>query len=142
MSLSTSVAFPRSLVNQILHCAQQQPERETCGLIGAKGGLPASFYAVDNIAEPPESRFGLDPQQQIGAMRAMRERGEDLFAIFHSHPEAAAEPSSLDLELAAYPEALYLIVSLGTQGVLELRGFRLQASGRFAEVPLLLQPST
>jgi proteasome lid subunit RPN8/RPN11 len=142
MPLSTSIAFPRSLVNQIFHCAQQQPKRETCGLIGAKDGLPASFYAVDNIAEQPECRFGLDPQQQIGAMRAMRERGEDLFAIFHSHPEAAAEPSSLDLELAAYPEALYLIASLGIQGVLELRGFRLQASGRFAEVPLLLQPST
>jgi proteasome lid subunit RPN8/RPN11 len=68
----------------------------------------------------------------------MRERGEELFAIFHSHPQAPAEPSATDLELAAYPDALYLIVSLNTKGVLELRGFRIDASRAVEEVELLL----
>lgn len=139
MSSSPPIEFPRAVVNQLLHSAQLYPEREVCGLIGARCGIPATVYVVDNIAEPPESRFSLDPQHHIAAIRTMRECGEELFAIFHSHPSSPAEPSDLDLEQAAYPDALYLIISLGTRGVLELRAFRLEASGRFAEVPLQLQ---
>ena len=55
----------------------------------------------------------------------MRENGEELFAIYHSHPHAPATPSATDLQQAAYPTALYLIISLNTKGVLELQGFRL-----------------
>jgi proteasome lid subunit RPN8/RPN11 len=56
----------------------------------------------------------------------MREQGEELFGIYHSHPHSPAEPSDTDLRQAGYPEALYLIVSLNTKGVLEMRGFRLR----------------
>ena len=33
-------------------------------------------------------------------------------AIYHSHPRSAAEPSQTDINLAEYPEYLYVIVSL------------------------------
>ncbi len=102
-----------------------------------ENGVPASCYPVANAAGDPATRFQLDPQGQIAAMRAMREKGEALFAIFHSHPTAPALPSAEDAAQAAYPEALYLIISLNTKGVLELRGFRLQGQG-FGEVELLL----
>jgi proteasome lid subunit RPN8/RPN11 len=59
-------------------------------------------------------------------MANMRDQGEELFAIYHSHPTAPAEPSAIDLELAAYPDALYLIISLNTKGILEMRGFRIE----------------
>lgn len=133
--------IPRRLVNQILHHAQEFPEREVCGLIGSRNGVPVQCYPVPNVAEHPECRFLLDARQQINAMRLMRERGEELFAIFHSHPTGTAEPSVADLQQADYPEALYLIASLGTKGVLELRGFRLNAAHEFVEVPLRLQPA-
>jgi len=45
------------------------------------------------------------------------------FAIYHSHPHAPATPSTTDIELANYPDALHLIISLNTKGVLEIRGF-------------------
>ena len=133
------VELPRPLVNQLLHYAQISPEAEVCGLIGAKAGEPRTCYPVRNIAEGPNVRFQLEPQEQIEAMRQMRERGEELFAIFHSHPTTPAEPSPLDLAEAAYPEALYLIISLNTKGVLEMRGFRLSLDERFTEVELLLK---
>ena len=139
MPRSLPITFPRGLVNQILQCAQQQPGLEVCGLIGARNGIPRTLYAVTNVAESPDFRFALDPQQQIAAIRAMRDHGEELFAVFHSHPAAPAEPSTWDLEEAGYPELLHLIVSLGTPGVLELRGFRFSRSGGFDEVPLLLE---
>jgi hypothetical protein len=44
----------------------------------------------------------------------MRERGEKLIAIYHSHPRAVnPHPSETDVRLAFYPSATYLIVGLG-----------------------------
>ena len=141
MNPNMPIDIPRTLVNQILHHAQEFPEREVCGLIGARNGIPTQCYPVTNVAEHPECRFLLDAREQINAMRLMRERREDLFAIFHSHPADTAEPSSVDLQQADYPDTVYLIISLGTKGVLELRGFRLQGPHQFEEVPLRLQPA-
>lgn len=136
---SQKIVLPRPLVNQLLHYAQSSPDLEVCGLIGAKNGLPGTCYPVRNIAEKPDCRFALDPKEQIAAMRRMQEQGEELFALFHSHPAAPAEPSATDLEQATYPDTLYLIVSLNTKGVLELRGFRIGgADRRVNEVELLL----
>lgn len=134
-----AIRLSRPLVNQLLHHAQSSPELEVCGLVGARGGVPATCYPVKNTSAEPECRYFLDPEEHIGTLRIMQERGEELFAIFHSHPAAPAEPSATDLELAAYPDALYLIISLDTKGVLELRGFRIGADKRVDEVELLLE---
>ena len=132
------IEIPRELVNQILHHAQSTPDLEVCGLIGAKDGKPTSCHPVRNIAATPHLRFQLEPTGQIEAMRRIRERGEALFAIFHSHPTAPAEPSPVDLAEAAYVDALYLVISLNTKGVLEMRGFRIGEDKSVAEVTLLL----
>jgi proteasome lid subunit RPN8/RPN11 len=119
------IQFPRKLTNQLLHLAQISPDLEVCGLIGSKYGLPSSCYPVENIAKQPQQRFQLDAAQQISAMAKMRDQGEELFAIYHSHPTAPAIPSIFDLEQAPYPEMLYLIISLNTKGILEMRGFKI-----------------
>lgn len=119
------IKIPRKITNQLLHFAQLSPDAEICGLIGSKNDLATSCYPIKNRADQPRQRFLLDAEQQISAMSAMRDQGEELFAIYHSHPSAPAIPSDTDLELAAYPEALYLIISLNTKGVLEMRGFKI-----------------
>lgn len=119
------IQMPRKITNQLLHLAQISPNLEVCGLIGSRNGLPSSCYPIKNTAEQPQQRFQLDAEQQISAMAKMRDQGEQLFAIYHSHPSAPATPSATDLELTAYPEALYLIISLNTKGILEMRGFKI-----------------
>ncbi len=131
------IHFPRPLINQILQQAQQAEDSEICGLVSARHGQPVRCYPVANTAGQPEQRFLMDPQQQIGALRQMRERGEELFAIYHSHPHAPALPSATDLREAAYPDALYIIISLATEGTLEMRGFRLQG-GAVEDVELVV----
>ncbi len=121
-----NIQIPRKITNQLLHLAQISPDLEICGLIGGKNGLPTSCYPVKNNSEHPQQRFQLDAAQQIAAMSRMRDRGEELFAIYHSHPAAPAQPSITDLEQAAYPDALYLIISLNTKGILELRSFKIE----------------
>lgn len=119
------IQISRKITNQLLHLAQLSPDLEVCGLIGSKNGLPSSCYPVKNTAEQPQQRFQLDAGQQISAMAKMRDQGEELFAIYHSHPSAPATPSITDLELASYPKVVYLIISLNTKGILEMRGFKI-----------------
>jgi len=129
------ICLPRSLVLDILHQAQASPEREICGLISAKGGQAYACYPVPNVAADPTRAFQLDPRRQIEIMSAWRACGESLYAIYHSHPHAPAVPSTADVQQFAYPGAYYLIVSLNTQGVLEMRGFA--TTPPFTEIPLL-----
>jgi proteasome lid subunit RPN8/RPN11 len=134
---SLDIQIPRKLANQLLHLAQLSPDLEVCGLVSSQNGVPCHCYPVANVAEQPAQRFLLDAAAQIAAIKAMRDCGEELFAIYHSHPTAPAIPSSTDLELAAYPDALYLIISLNTKGILEMRGFHInQQTAR--EIPLTL----
>lgn len=119
------IRLPRPLANRILALAQSSPDREICGLVSEANNHELRCIPVTNVAEQPKRLFTMDPAQQIDAMRQMREQGETLFAIYHSHPTGPAEPSATDIEQAGYPEVLHLIVSLGTKGVLELSGYLL-----------------
>lgn len=121
--IENEIQLSRKLTTQLLHLAQSSPDTEVCGLIGAKDDEPSSCYPIENTASNPSTRFQLDAQQHIAAFKQMRDNGEELFAIYHSHPNAPAEPSATDIDMASYPEALYLIISLNTKGVLEIRGF-------------------
>ena len=126
------------LTQQILFHAQSFPTNEVCGLIGAKNGVPCSCYPIENTAEQPKTQFLLEPKQQIAAQVAMREKGEALFAIYHSHPTAPALPSTMDIALANQPDVLHLIISLDTKGVLEMRGFQI-VEGQSQEMILTLR---
>lgn len=128
--------IPRPLATKLLFEAQKRPDEEVCGLVGARGETPHSLYPVANIAEERTDTFEMDPQGQIEAMKTMRERGETLWAIYHSHPDAPPEPSARDLAEIGYPEALYLIISLSIKGVLEMRAWRMTDGGNMEEVTL------
>jgi len=117
------IEIPSALAVEILHHAQQNSNVEVCGLIGGRHRQALSCYPIDNIADDPVCLFFMDPQQQIQAMRMMRENGETLFGIYHSHPHSPGIPSSKDIEEAAYPDAFYFVVSLNTKGVASMNGF-------------------
>jgi len=117
--------LPRNIVNSILTLAQSKTEQEVCGLISQNNKQQMALIPIPNIAADSEKFFEMDPSSTISAMKSIRENDSELFAIFHSHPHTPAYPSKTDIEKAGYPEALYLIVSLNTKGVLELKGFKI-----------------
>lgn len=104
--------LPDRLRRQIYEQALADPANEVCGLLGGQRQELTSYYPVKNIAPEPARRYLMDPAEQIAAMKAMRDRGETLTAIFHSHTDAPAQPSATDMELAYYPDTTYLILSL------------------------------
>ncbi len=118
-----SLRLPRPLVNQILTQAQLSPDSEICGLIAAKNGAASRCYPVHNSAADPIHRYRMEPQAQIEALRQIREADETLLAIYHSHPHTPATPSTIDIEEANYPDAVYLIISLDIKGVLQISAF-------------------
>ena len=98
----------------IAHARETAPE-ECCGLIGGISETrAATLYRLRNVTPHPESGYEAAPEDLFAAQRQMRERGEELLAIYHSHPRTPdPSPSETDVRLAYYPSATYLIIGLG-----------------------------
>ena len=133
-----TLRLPRPLVNKILAHAQQNPEIEVCGLIGNSSSNKKNYYPIDNIANNPSCRFLMDAPQQISAIKKMRDKQQQLFAIVHSHPSTNATPSQLDIDESSYKDVFYIIISLNTKGVLEMRAYTQQQKS-MQEVDLILE---
>ena len=101
------------LVAIIAHARETAPA-ECCGLIGGGDSKSNSIYRLRNVGSHPDRAYEAAPEELFAAQRKMRERGEDLLAIYHSHPRSAnPTPSDTDVRLAYYPAATYLIIGLG-----------------------------
>jgi len=119
----TTISIPRTLANRLLTLAQLSPEAEICGLISIRPDNTYHIYPIDNVAPDKSCIFEMEPAQQINAFKIIREKQEELFAVFHSHPHSAAIPSNKDIDEASYDSALNIIISLSTRGVLDMRGY-------------------
>ena len=117
----TQAQFERILV----HAAKHDPH-ECCGLVGGDSdGTVQSVYELNNIARDKTNAYEAAPEDLFAAQRQMRERGEQLLAIYHSHPRSdAPSPSETDVRLAYYPDAVYFIIGLAGPEPL-LRAFRI-----------------
>lgn len=118
---------------ELLAHAREEAPNECCGMIGAIDGEATSVYRARN-AEASPLRYNLDPTDQFKIMTTMEDRGEDLAAIYHSHTNSPAYPSQTDINLAAYPDTVYVIVSL-LDGEEPVRGYSI-AEGRVEEEDL------
>lgn len=100
MNADTDLVMPRRLAIQILHEAQIAQPDAICGMVGARNGEPCSF-----------------------ARSATLPGGEALWARLWSNPNSPAVPSADQLAGGG----LYLVVSLDTKGVLEMRAWELRS---------------
>jgi proteasome lid subunit RPN8/RPN11 len=107
--------LPRHLYEAMIAQVRGSPGVEVCGLLGGAGFTARRYYPVENIAANPEREFLMEPKAQIDVMRDLRERGEELLGIFHSHPASPAAPSPADLARAAYPDTIYVIAAAGRE---------------------------
>ncbi len=101
----------RGMYEALIEHARSDFPYEVCGLLGGAGGRFARHYRVPNEARSMTS-YNMDPKALLHAFNEMDEHGWDLVAIYHSHTHTEAFPSPTDVELAFYPDAVYLIVSL------------------------------
>lgn len=112
------IQFHRKHFEAMIDHAWEAVPAECCGLIGGFSGSKASsLYRLRNVTAEPELRYEAAPEDLFAAQRQMRERGEELLAIYHSHPRSSDPiPSETDIRQAFYPSATYLIIGLAGGG--------------------------
>jgi proteasome lid subunit RPN8/RPN11 len=122
----------RQLEGIFAHAKQLQPA-ECCGLIGGVDQQTRSIYSLRNMSANSNVAYEAAPEDLFAAQRQMRERGEQLLAIYHSHPRSAEPvPSDTDVRLAYYPQAVYFIIGLaGPRPV--MRAFRISEREEYWE---------
>ncbi len=120
---------------QMFAYAREAAPDECCGLIAGDAEKASSIYALRNVAANATVAYEAAPEDLFAAQRQMRERGEQLLAIYHSHPRATEpQPSETDVRLAYYPQAIYLIIALACE-LPVMRAFKIsEAEGLWEEV--------
>ena len=118
------IKIPSSIHKEMVEHARMDFPLECCGILGGKGDDISQIYRMTNTDSSRVS-YLMDPKEQIRVFKEMRNLGLELKAIYHSHPNHPAYPSMTDVNLAYYPEAVYIIISIKDNGDYEMRGFRI-----------------
>lgn len=105
---------------------------EICGvLLGKDADGRRSITAlmpIENSFEPNEQyhRYLITPDAMFQAERIARQKQLDVLGVYHSHPEASAQPSIYDRDHAAWTTWTYIIVSIKSAQAAELRAWKLR----------------
>ncbi len=101
----------RSLLEQIIEHARAEAPNECCGMIASVDGRAVEVNPATNTAHSP-LRYEIDGREQYRLQAAIEDAGRELGAIYHSHTRSAPTPSQTDINLAFYPDSLYVIVGV------------------------------
>lgn len=114
----------RATFEALVEHARSDFPYEVCGLLAGENGELRAHYPIPNDARSM-TFYNMEPKALLRAMNDIDDHGWDLLAIYHSHTHTEAFPSPTDIELAFYPEAVYLIISLQDSEPV-IRGFDIQ----------------
>lgn len=126
----------QSLIEEIVAHAREDLPNECCGMVGGVDGEARTVYRAAN-AEASPFRYSIDAREQFRLMQEIEGAGEELVGIYHSHTKSPAYPSQTDVNLAGWPDAVYLIASLADAEAPEVKGFWIR-DGRISEADLVV----
>jgi proteasome lid subunit RPN8/RPN11 len=118
-----ALILPRRIALRILGEAQTAQPRRVGGVVGYDTTGPALFMPIRNASAQPETSIHHAGDDVSLAKSGLDGRSMGLWAYVTSHPLAAAEPVVRDFMDSPFPDALQLVVSLSTKGVLEMRAW-------------------
>ena len=127
-----NVTLSSGILDTVMNHMKSVYPQEGCGFLIGHATTATRFLPLPNSLAS-EIAYEIDPALLAVAFRSLRDSGEELVAIVHSHPRGPAEPSARDRERAFYPEAAHVIVSLADQEHPQLRAFRI-ISGEAYEI--------
>ncbi|HZG48157.1 MAG TPA: M67 family metallopeptidase [Thermoleophilaceae bacterium] len=96
--------------DELVAHARAEAPNECCGYLWASHGEVAGVKRARNERQSPYG-YELDPKSLLSVWK-LAEDGGHAVGVYHSHPRSPAEPSQTDINLAEYPDWLYVIVSL------------------------------
>lgn len=126
---------PRNLYDEIVAHARAEAPNECCGMVATREAEAVKVFAATNAAASP-LRYEIDGAEQYRIQMAIEDAGLDLGAIYHSHTRSEPVPSQTDINLAFYPDALYIIVGLTSEEP-DVRAFAIR-DGEVAKAELVI----
>lgn len=116
----------RDIVDAIVAHARRDHPDEACGIVAGPIGSdrPVRLVPMTNAERSP-TFYRFDSLEQLRVWREMDDRDEEPVVIYHSHTATEAYPSRTDRDLAAEPDAHYLLVSTRDDDDVEVRSFRI-----------------
>jgi proteasome lid subunit RPN8/RPN11 len=127
--------IPREMYEQMIEQAREEAPNECCGMIATRDGQAINVYRATNAAASP-LRYEIDGAEQYRIQMQIYDSDLELGAIYHSHTRTEPVPSQTDINLAFYPDALYVIVGLAA-GEPEVRAFTIR-DGQVAQAELVV----
>ncbi|MFQ6042448.1 MAG: Mov34/MPN/PAD-1 family protein, partial [Candidatus Poribacteria bacterium] len=125
-------------LHQIIHHAKIKYPNEACGILAGIDNCVLKVYQMTNVNDSPDSYF-MNPQEQLRVMKDIRQLDYEFMGIYHSHPNTDAYPSQRDVDMAYYPEAVYVIISLKDWEKPDVKAFRI-IDGKVKEGSLTQPP--
>jgi proteasome lid subunit RPN8/RPN11 len=126
MTIPASITLPRSIHDEIVAHALEGAPEEICGILSGRDGVATELVRARNEAANRIMDYWVDGQTLLKQFD-FEDRGEEMIAIYHSHPVDEAYPSATDARNAFYPDATYIICSLLQPGRPVVRAYRLIA---------------
>jgi proteasome lid subunit RPN8/RPN11 len=124
------------LVEAIVAHARRDHPDEACGVLAGPEGTDRPERHIPMVnAERSPTFYRFDSQEQLRVWRALDEADEVPVVIYHSHTATEAFPSRTDINLAAEPDAHYVLVSTRDPYRDELRSYRI-VEGAVTEEPV------
>jgi proteasome lid subunit RPN8/RPN11 len=114
-----SAVLPDILRVEVVEWLWAALPNEGCGVLvadrsAADGGVPTRFVGMRNAAQSPY-RYLMDSEELLRVMLQIDDADEVVWGVVHSHVASPPYPSSTDVGLAAYPDAVYLLASFASQ---------------------------
>ncbi|SDR20135.1 desampylase [Natronobacterium texcoconense] len=110
------IELPRTAYDKLVYRAYDGDDREVCGVLAGDRGddhtVVTDVYPTENVAETPEIRYEIDPEEQLEVIEQIEAQGLEVAGFYHSHPAGPTEPTPRDVERATWPDVSYVIVAL------------------------------
>ncbi len=116
----------RELVDEIVAHARRDHPDEACGVIAGPEGSdsPERLIPMLNAARSP-TFYEFDSADLLKLYRELDANDEVPVVIYHSHTATEAYPSRTDANIAAEPDAHYVLVATRDPEVHEFRSYRI-----------------
>ena len=101
--MALALRIDKALLQTVFeHCAKHYP-KEACGYLAGNKAIVEKVYPMVNVEDSPIG-YSMDPKEQLQVEKQMRNQGQQLLAIYHSHTSTDAYPSPVDVRLAISPD--------------------------------------
>jgi [CysO sulfur-carrier protein]-S-L-cysteine hydrolase len=127
----------RALYDEMIEHAREEAPNECCGMVAARDGEAVKVHRAANAAASP-LRYEIDGAEQYRIQMEIDDADLELGAIYHSHTRTDPYPSQTDINLAFYPDALYLIVGVAEPAQPQVRAYSIR-DGQVSEAELVVE---